>query len=81
MTLYICEICGDAYIGVEKPSDCPFCGAKGTFIRLGAEAEPITEIKTEITELSKKNLMDFFLKETKFSNSNPSMMHSKKIMQ
>lgn len=65
MNLYICEICGDAYIGVEKPSDCPFCGAKGNFIKLGSEAEPIAEIKTEISELSKKNLMETLALETK----------------
>ena len=56
MNLYICEICGDAYIGVEKPSDCPFCGAKGNFIKPGNEAEPVAEVKVEIGELSRKNL-------------------------
>jgi len=65
VNLYICEICGDAYVGVEKPSDCPFCGAKGNFIKNGAEAEPIAEIKTEISELSKKNLMETLALETK----------------
>jgi rubrerythrin len=65
MKLYICEICGDAYIGVEKPSDCPFCGAKESFIKNGAEAQPIAEIKTEITELSKKNLMETLALETR----------------
>jgi rubrerythrin len=65
MNLYICEICGDAYIGVEKPSDCSFCGAKGNFIKLGSEAEPIAEIKTEISELSKKNLLETLTLETK----------------
>jgi rubrerythrin len=65
MNLYICEICGDAYIGVEKPSDCPFCGAKGNFIKLGSEASPIAEIKTEISELSKKNLLETLALETK----------------
>lgn len=63
--LYICEICGDAYIGSEKPSDCPFCGAKGNFIKLGAEAEPIAEIKSEISELSKKNLLETLALETR----------------
>lgn len=65
MNLYICEICGDAYIGVEKPSDCPFCGAKGTFIKNGIEAKPIAEIKTEISELSKKNLLETLALETR----------------
>ena len=58
MKLYICEICGDAYIGEEKPSDCPFCGAKGNFIKPANEAEPIAEIKAEIGELSKNNLLE-----------------------
>ncbi|MFZ2226460.1 MAG: ferritin family protein [Candidatus Moraniibacteriota bacterium] len=65
MNLYICEICGDAYVGVEKPSDCPFCGAKGNFIKLGSEAEPIAEIKTELSEISKKNLMETLALETR----------------
>lgn len=56
MNLFICEICGDAYIGREKPADCPFCGARGNFIKLGAEARPIINEKVEIGELSRKNL-------------------------
>jgi len=58
MKLYICEICGDAYIGEEKPVDCPFCGAKNNFIKPGDEAKPIINEKIEISELSKKNLME-----------------------
>lgn len=65
MNLYICEICGDAYIGTEKPSDCPFCGAKGNFIKLAHEAQPIVNIKTEINELSRKNLMETLALETR----------------
>ncbi len=56
MKIFICEICGDAYIGSEKPADCPFCGAKGNFIKLGSEANPIINQENEISELSKKNL-------------------------
>lgn len=58
MNLYICEICGDAYIGVERPSDCPFCGAKGNFIKPANEAEPVVNVKSEISEVSRKNLME-----------------------
>jgi rubrerythrin len=65
MKIYICEICGDAYVGVEKPSDCPFCGAKGNFIKIGSEAEPVAEVKTEISELSKKNLLETLALETR----------------
>lgn len=65
MKLYICEICGDAYLGVEKPSDCPFCGAKGNFIKLGSDAQPVSEVKAEISELSKKNLLETLALETR----------------
>lgn len=63
--LYICEICGDAYVGEERPTDCPFCGAKGNFIKPGAEAHPVVEDKSPISELSKKNLMETLALETK----------------
>ena len=65
MKLYICEICGDAYIGEEKPGDCPFCGAKNNFIKLGNEAKPIVNEKIEISDLSKKNLMETLALETR----------------
>ncbi|MDR3559462.1 MAG: ferritin family protein [Candidatus Pacebacteria bacterium] len=64
MKVYICEICGDAYIGTEKPHDCPFCGAKDNFIKLGSEAKPIVNEKIEISELSKKNLLETLKLET-----------------
>ncbi|HAI74325.1 MAG TPA: ferritin [Candidatus Moranbacteria bacterium] len=56
MKTFICEICGDAYIGHEKPADCPFCGAKGNFIKFGSEANPIANQENKISELSQKNL-------------------------
>jgi rubrerythrin len=55
--LYICEICGDAYIGEEKPKNCPFCGAKSNFIKKGQEAKPIFDQEGKISEVSRKNLM------------------------
>lgn len=68
MNLYICEICGDAYIGADKPTDCPFCGAKNNFIKLADEAQPIVNIKTELSETSKKNLMETLALETRASD-------------
>ncbi|HEX8974647.1 MAG TPA: ferritin family protein [Patescibacteria group bacterium] len=58
MRTWICEICGDAYIGAEKPSECPFCGARQAFIKSGNEAKPVTEIKMELSEVSRKNLQE-----------------------
>jgi rubrerythrin len=56
MKTFICQICGDAYIGHEKPTDCPFCGAPSNFIKEGKEARPIVNEKIEISELSGRNL-------------------------
>lgn len=57
MKTYICEICGDAYIGDEKPSQCPFCGSGRDYIKEGGEARPITNETVEISEKSRENLM------------------------
>ncbi len=58
MKVFICEICGDAYIGTEKPADCPFCGVKNNFIKPGEEARSIVNEKIEISDTSKKNLLE-----------------------
>lgn len=65
MKLYICEICGDAYIGEEKPTDCPFCGARNNFIKTADEAKPIVNEKIDISEISKNNLMETLALETR----------------
>lgn len=58
MKTFICEICGDAYLGTEKPKNCPFCGARENFIKLGNEANPVVAIKDELSGQTKKNLDD-----------------------
>lgn len=58
MKTYICQICGEAYIGSEKPHDCPFCGATVNFMKLGSEATPIINQREEISEISRKNLLE-----------------------
>ncbi|HAR99852.1 MAG: hypothetical protein US57_C0006G0061 [Candidatus Moranbacteria bacterium GW2011_GWC2_37_73] len=58
MKTFICEICGDAYLGEGKPTNCPFCGARSAFIREGKDAHPVTEVKTELSELTLKNLQE-----------------------
>lgn len=60
MNLYICEICGDAYIGTERPSDCPFCGSRIGFIRPANEANPIVSEKIKLSETSLKNLKEAY---------------------
>lgn len=45
--------------------ECPFCGARQTFIREGAEANPIINNKIELTELSGRNLEETLALEIK----------------
>lgn len=58
MKTWICEICGDAYLGEEAPHSCPFCGARKPFIKAGAQAQPVTEVKDEISEETKGYLAE-----------------------
>jgi len=67
MKTYICNICGDGYLGEEKPKNCPFCGAREAFIKIGSEANPIVAQKFDISELSLKNLKDTYDLEVKAS--------------
>ena len=65
MKTYICEICGDAYVGNEKPKNCPFCGAREAFIKEGKDAKPIVTEKVELSEQSRKNLEETLVLETR----------------
>lgn len=56
MKTYICEICGDAYIGADKPKNCPFCGANEGYIKEGDKADPIVNGNYELDDITKKNL-------------------------
>jgi rubrerythrin len=58
MKTFICEICSDAYLGAEKPKNCPFCGARENFIKLGSEAVPVVTIKEVLSDVTKKNLVE-----------------------
>jgi rubrerythrin len=57
MKTFICQICGEAHIGSEKPHQCPFCGAADNFLKIGAESSPVVNRKQEIGEISRKNLL------------------------
>jgi len=56
MKTFICEICGDAYLGSEKPKNCPFCGARVAFIKEGKDAQPVVNIKQQLSEQTIVNL-------------------------
>ena len=56
MKTFICEICGDAYLGKDKPTSCPFCGARAAFIKEGKDAQPVVNIKGQLSNQTIKNL-------------------------
>jgi rubrerythrin len=55
MRVYRCLICGDAYVGYEKPTNCPFCGAHEEYLVEAAKWEDRNK-GVSLTEISKKNL-------------------------
>ncbi len=50
---------------MEKPKNCPFCGARENFIKLGSEAKPIVNEKIDLGEQSVKNLKATYDLETR----------------
>lgn len=51
MNVYRCRICGDAYLGSQAPSHCPFCGAHWEhFVDLALYPEDIDRVATTEAE-------------------------------
>jgi rubrerythrin len=50
MNVYRCRICGDPYVGSDRPSHCPFCGAHAKYIVLAADYRPVP-----VGDLSRKS--------------------------
>ncbi len=54
MKVYRCRVCGEVYIGEEKPKSCPFCGAHENYF---VPAEEWTLLKSEnLSDITKENL-------------------------
>ncbi|MFQ5867417.1 MAG: ferritin family protein [bacterium] len=54
MKVYRCRICGEVYIGKEKPKSCPFCGAHENYFVLAKEWKLIQS--ESLSDISKRNL-------------------------
>jgi len=54
MKVYRCRICGEVYIGEEKPRSCPFCGAHQNYFVLAKEWKLIQS--ESLSDISKENL-------------------------
>jgi rubrerythrin len=55
--LWRCQICGDPYLGEEKPKNCPFCGAHERSMVLQEEFDNRIGKVEGLTEVSKNNLL------------------------
>ena len=56
MNAYRCLICGEVYTGREKPSHCPFCGAKGNDLVNAAEWIDENLGIAELSDISRRSL-------------------------
>jgi len=63
MEVFRCRICGEAYMGTEKPSNCPYCGVNETFLVPGKDWKD-ENIGVELSEISKRNLEETLKLET-----------------
>lgn len=53
--VFRCRICGDPYIGLEAPTQCPFCGASQRFFVEAQDWNP-DEFNITLSDISRKNL-------------------------
>ena len=54
MKVYRCRICGEIYIGEERPRSCPFCGAHQDYFVLAKEWKLI--MSKNISDVTRENL-------------------------
>ncbi|MGV9197371.1 MAG: ferritin family protein [Promethearchaeia archaeon] len=54
--VFVCNICGDSYIGEEAPSRCPFCGAEKKNIVEAKDYDDTNAFDVELTENERANI-------------------------
>lgn len=53
---YRCEVCGEVYLGSEKPDECPFCGAHKQFLK-AVDMEEVELLRVDnISDRSMENI-------------------------
>ena len=70
MKVFRCRVCGEVYIGEEKPRSCPFCGAHEGYFVLAKEWN-LLHGKT-LSDISRENLkkaLDLEINNTNFYNA------------
>ena len=53
--VWVCKICGEAYIGEGKPSRCPFCGAYDKYLVDSKEYDDTGAWDVELNDTDKAN--------------------------
>ena len=67
MKVYRCCVCGEVYIGKEKPKSCPFCGAHENYFVLAENYRLLySEILSEVTKENLKKALDLEINNTNF---------------
>ena len=67
MKVYRCRICGEVYIGKEKPNSCPFCGAHENYFVLAKEWALLrSETLSDITRENLEKALDLEINNTNF---------------
>ena len=67
MKTFRCRVCGEVYLGTEKPHTCPFCGAHDNYLVLASEWKLLKS--AELSDIAKENLekaLDLEINNTNF---------------
>ncbi|MHA1804607.1 MAG: ferritin family protein [Promethearchaeota archaeon] len=56
VNVFVCEICGEAYVGEEIPSRCPFCGAYKKYLVLASDYDDTSAWDVELNDKDKANV-------------------------
>ncbi len=56
MKLWRCQICGDPYLGEQKPVNCPFCGAHERLMVSQEDFENRIGVIDKLADVTQKNL-------------------------
>ena len=67
MKVYRCRVCGEVYIGEEKPKSCPFCGAHETYFVLAKEWKLLhSDSLSDVSRDNLKKALDLEINNTNF---------------
>jgi rubrerythrin len=56
VNVFVCKICGEAYIGEEAPSRCPFCGALKKFFVKAKDYDDTGAWEVQLNEKDRANV-------------------------